>query len=237
MTQDEQDLTTSLGVTPEEAKQISQIATQYNVSNDTLLLNGTAVTALPNDNDAKGSTFGLLQARAQKQTTNTVKLKWNKVAGADGYLIYGNQCGKGKRYKKLKDVTKTSFTQKKLKKGTYYKYMVLAYKNVGNTKVTIAASKTIHAVTKGGKYGVAKKVTVNKSKVSLKVGNTFKLKAKEIKADKPIKNHRKIAYESSDNSIVTVSKNGKITAVNAGNCYVYVYAQNGIYKKVKVTVK
>ena len=30
---------------------------------------------------------------------------------------------------------------------------------------------------------------------------------------------------------------GKITAKGAGTCYVYVYAHNGVSKKIKVTVK
>ena len=239
MTVEEQELVISLGVTPEIAKQISEISNLYNVSIDTLLLTDRAITGLPNDNDVKGSKYGLLQARAQKQTKNSVTLKWNKVKGADGYLIYGNKCGKKNSYKLIstQKASKTTYTQKKLKKGTYYKYLVVAYKNVGDTKVSIAASKTIHTVTNGGKYGVAKKVTVNKTKVTLKPKKTFQLKAKEVKADKKIKKHRSICYESSNTDIATVSKSGKITAKKKGCCYVYAYAQNGVYKKVKVTVK
>ena len=46
-----------------------------------------------------------------------------------------------------------------------------------------------------------------------------------------------IRYLSTDKKIATVSKKGKITAKGKGTCYVYAYAHNGIYKKVKVTVK
>lgn len=38
--------------------------------------------------------------------------------------------------------------------------MVAAYKIVDGKKVTITVSKTIHAATTGGKYGVYKKVKV-----------------------------------------------------------------------------
>jgi len=34
----------------------------------------------------------------------------------------------------------------------------------------------------------------------------------------------------------TVTKKGKITAKAKGSCYVYVYAQNGALRKIKVTV-
>ena len=46
-----------------------------------------------------------------------------------------------------------------------------------------------------------------------------------------------ISYESSNTSIATVNNEGKIVAVGKGTCYVYAYAQNGVYKKIKITVK
>ena len=189
--------------------------------------------------DVKGAVFNTLRARATKLTNKTITLKWNKVSKADGYKIYGNQCGKKNHYKLLSDVekNKTSYTQKKLKKGTYYKYVVAAYKVVDSKKVTIAVSKTIHATTTGGKYGVAKSVKVNKTKVTLKKGKKFTIKAKEIKQNKTIKRHRVIAYESSNTKVATVSKKGIVRAKSKGTCYIYVYAQNGAYKRVKVMVK
>ena len=44
-------------------------------------------------------------------------------------------------------------------------------------------------------------------------------------------------YASSNTKVAKVDKNGKITAVGKGTCYIYVYAANGLAKKVKVTVK
>lgn len=198
-----------------------------------------ASIAKQSSEDVKGAAFRSLRARATKLTNKTITLKWNKVSKADGYKIYGNKCGKKNHYKLIKDVgkSKTSYTQKKLKKGTYYKYVVIAYKIVDGKKVTIAVSKTIHATTTGGKYGVAKSVKVNKSKVTLKKGKKFTIKAAEVKQNKTIKRHRKIAYESSNTKVVTVSKKGVVKAKKKGSCYIYVYAQNGVYKRIKVTVK
>ncbi|MCR5685520.1 MAG: hypothetical protein K6G81_08915 [Lachnospiraceae bacterium] len=42
---------------------------------------------------------------------------------------------------------------------------------------------------------------------------------------------------SSNKKVTTVSKDGTITAVGKGTCYIYVYTKNGYAKKVKVTVK
>ena len=47
----------------------------------------------------------------------------------------------------------------------------------------------------------------------------------------------KLRYLSSDTTIATVSKTGKIQAQAAGSCKVYVYSVNGVYKTVNVTVK
>ena len=52
-----------------------------------------------------------------------------------------------------------------------------------------------------------------------------------------IKQHRKIKFESSDKAIATVNAKGKITGKKKGKATVYAYAQNGIYKAIKVTVK
>ena len=78
---------------------------------------------------------------------------------------------------------------------------------------------------------------VNKTNVSLKVGKKFTLKVTEKKKDKKIERHRKAAFESSNTKIATVSSKGVIKAKKKGSCYIYAYAQNGVYKKIKVTVK
>ena len=55
--------------------------------------------------------------------------------------------------------------------------------------------------------------------------------------DKTIKRHRGIVFESSDPKIASVGKKGVVKGLKKGTCYIYVYAQNGVYKKIKVTVK
>ena len=46
-----------------------------------------------------------------------------------------------------------------------------------------------------------------------------------------------LRYASTDKSIATVTKSGKVKAKTKGTCYVYVYAKNGYAKRVKITVK
>ena len=126
-----------------------------------------------------------------------------------------------------------SYTQKKLKKGTYSKYFVSAYDKNGRI---LTSSKTIHVATAGGKVWNPKYVKLNKKKRTLKKGKTFKLKATVKKGRLKVRTHRKVAYESSNPKVATVSKKGKVKAIGKGTCYIYAYAQNGVFAKCKVVV-
>ena len=187
-----------------------------------------------NDKDLAGSTFGKLCVKVKKSKKKAISLTWKNIQVAKTYVIYGAKCGTS--YKKIATVHSKTFTDKKLRKGTYYKYMVVALNEKGEV---VAISKLIHVATKGGKVGNCKKLKVNKSKVNLKQGKKFKLKVKQIAESKKVKlkKHRKIAFESDNQDVAVVSKKGIITAKKKGTCSVYVYAQNGVYKQVKVTVK
>lgn len=198
----------------------------------------------------KTTGFRRLRARSVKQTKTSVTLQWNIIKDADGYFIYGNRCNTGTKsykYRKLATITGgdiSTWTQKDLKKGTYYKYVVKAYRLVNGKKVVTDTSISVHAVTGGGKYGNAKAVSVtqignkrNFSKITLKMGKTAQIKAKEVKKDKKIERHRKLCYESSNTKVATVTPDGLIRATGKGTCTIWVYAQNGIYKALKITVK
>ncbi len=187
-----------------------------------------------NDKDFKGSVFGKLRARVRRTTKKSNKITWRKVRKATSYRVYGAKCGT--KVKKLTQTNALSFTHKKLKKGTYYKYLVMAVDSSGNV---LSVSKMIHSATRGGKAGNAKKLKVNSSRVLLKKGHRFRLKAKavtEIRKTK-IKRHRPIYFESSDSRVVRVTKKGMLQAVKKGKCKIYVYAQNGVYRVVKVVVE
>ena len=190
------------------------------------------VKALPENGEIKNASFFPLQARMQKAAKSSITIAWKQLPGAGGYTIYGNKCGQ--RYKKIAEVRNNSWTHKKLKKGTYYKYLIVAHDASGKV---LASSKTVHAATSGGKKGNPKTVKINKKSVSLNVGKTFTLKATVKNGTKKVNTHRTVAYESSNPQVAAVNEKGKIKAVSAGTCYVYAYAQNGVSAKIKVTIR
>lgn len=244
------------GETGEEPGTYTIIASQkdganpnYQISFETGMLTITVKT--PEKPTVTGTTgFGKLKLRSTKQSKSSITLNWTKTAGAQGYIIYGNYCshnGKIYKYRKLATVTDgntTGWTHKNLKKGTYYKYIVKAYKVVNGKKVITDTSASIHVITAGGKYGIAKAVSVTKigskkntSKITLKRRKTAQIVAKEVKKDKTIRHHRKLCYESSNTKIATVTSDGVMKAVGKGTCNIWVYAQNGVYQTLTITVK
>jgi hypothetical protein len=236
-------ITDGLGVSPDTAVKIQVAAKELDVSMDTILMTEQTIQSQKSDGDIKGAYFSRIQARASQITEKNIKLTWNRVKGADGYEVYGNRCNTKKwiyEYKlkrTIKNGNKKSYIDRSCRKGTYYKYIVRAYKIIDGKKVTIAASKTIHAITNGGKNGNAKSVKVNKNKIILKAGKIWRIKAKEIKQSKPLRHHREVSFESSRSQAVSVSKKGVIKAKKKGKCTIFAYAQSGVYKKVQVTVK
>ena len=188
--------------------------------------------------DVAGSTQRFLFLKTAAVKKNSIKIKWNKVSGADGYMIYGSKCGsKMKFIKDIKKPNATSCTFKKLKKNTYYKYMVVAYKNTDSEPMVITTSKSVHAATSGGKKGNPNAIKKVKKKYTIKKGKTLKLKPAFTSKKKVSLHIAKFRYESLDESVATVSKKGKIKAVGKGETTILVYTQNGICKKVKLVVK
>ena len=198
-----------------------------------------AIMTASSDEGPAGSTFAPLMLKSSKQSKKSVTVTWKKPAGAVSYAVYGNKCGKANKMSRLGTTTSAKFTLKKLnnkslKKGTYYKLMVIALDANQNV---VSASKVVHAATSGGKAGNPKKLTTKAkgSKVTIKKGKTYKLAAKQT--GKSVKKHRVIKYESSNPAIATVSKKGVIKGRSKGSCKIYVYAQNGLAKVIKVKIK
>lgn len=77
------------------------------------------------------------------KTTKNIKVKWSKVKGAKGYIVYRRTYSKGK-WTSLKAFCRTSslaYTDKTAKKGVKYQYVIIAYN--GSYKSAVKYSSTV----------------------------------------------------------------------------------------------
>ena len=194
-------------------------------------------------------TYNATLAKMTAKGKRSLTLSWNKVNGADGYDVLFSRCNHGGKSIKPKVAATVkagdalSWTKRGLKPKTAYKARVKAYVIAGGRKVYVKSSPLAHAYTSGGTTTRtnAKDVSTNKTTISLAKGKAFKLKARVTKLDErkklmPRHHAAKLRYLSTDASVASVNGKGKIKGIAKGACSIYVYAHNGVYKKVKVKV-
>lgn len=170
-----------------------------------------------------------------------ITISWRSYEDADGYDCYWSYCDGKRSYKKLATVkaAKDRVTSRRLDNNRPYKYFVAAYKLIDGKKVYIAKSNSLHVALKDAKATNAKKVTVNQTNVRLKAGDTFVVRSRtrlENTNKKELLHVAAYRYYTSDQSVASVSKTGKIKALKSGTCVIYVVANNGVYGTVEVTV-
>lgn len=181
----------------------------------------------------------LLQMKATAGKTNNL-LSWNKIPRADGYRIYGGECGAAMKLIKTVSADTQSWNHSGLKAGKAYRYCVKAYRIVNGTETVTKTSNTVHSITASSKFTNAKSVTVSETSVALQVGESKNLGAKAVAADanRTLLTHTaELVYKSSSSKVATVSKDGVVTAVGKGTCRIYVTAGSGASATVTVTVK
>ena len=170
-----------------------------------------------------------------------ITISWRSYKDADGYDCYWSYCDGKRSYKKLATVkaAKDRVTSRRLDNNRRYKYFVAAYKLIDGKKVYIAKSNSLHVALKDAKATNAKKVTVNQTNIRLKAGDTFVVRSRtrlENTNKKELLHAAAYRYYTSDQSVASVSKTGKIKALKSGTCVIYVVANNGVYGTIKVTV-
>ena len=184
----------------------------------------------------EGFRYLQLSVKADKSSQT---ISYKRFGGIDGYIIYGGECGQDMA--KLVEVPAniTSYTFKNLKQRTFYKYQVKAYRIIDGEQVVIMTSKVVHSIVGGKTYADPTRATLDVTSLKLTVsedktmtGQIVLPKGKKLKAHTAV-----IRYESSNKDIAIVNSKGKVIAKAEGTCYVYAYAQNGVYTRIKVIVK
>ena len=208
----------------------------------------------------------LQQTAIVGRTESSLGIRWNSIPDADGYFVYFRKCHTYplKKVAEITDLNNLSFVMNGLKKGTYYKFQLRAYKKVGKKKKIIRKSLISHGVTKGSpKFTMAKGIKILKvtggtytspSGNEAVSGNTLLLKKKEkarIYAEeipeeegKEIEKHRgrgkknpNIQFQSNNPKVASVTKTGKIKAKSPGKCTIFAASQSGMLTAISVTVE
>lgn len=193
---------------------------------------------------ARPAASGTLVATMVASGDTGLNLTWTKVDGVDGYDVFFKDCdGKGSFpvVASLQSTDAASYAFTGLKKNVSYKAYVRAWMTSGGSKqYVLASSPEVHAFTANGTKKITNpgKLTVKKTAMTVKLGKAATIKAtvKGIKKGK-LKNHvAKLRYFSTNTAVATVSKSGKVKAMGAGSCTIYVLTTNGIFRTVTVTV-
>lgn len=201
------------------------------------------IYGLPGLDTDEQKDYHTLQLRMTRSDQNEIRLTWNYMSDATGYELYGARCNTGsKRYKvalitDLEDPVMTSWMCLGLKADTYYKFVIRAYQKKNGVKTYIARSVCTHVPTAGEKYGTIQAVSVADAKVQMAAGGSHTIKATVGTDGRKLLRHIGMRYESANPDVVTVDENGKLHAVTKGRAKVYVYAPNGLYATVAVTVR
>ena len=180
-------------------------------------------------------------------SAKAVTIYWGKVKKADKIVVYAAYCGKAKGYKKIAtlkgDATKYDITKlngKPLNQKKNVKAYVVAYRKVNGKYKKITKSLKLHVAGYKSKRTNTKEIKLKKSKFTLNKGKTAKIKGSIVLEDskkKPVNHVKKLRFKSSNKKVAKVTKSGKIIAKGKGTCTIYVFANNGMAKKVKVVVK
>lgn len=205
----------------------------------------TVTTTLESDLTIGGEFTSHPMVAKVKAGKTTATVSWNKVYGADRYLVYYTTCSNAPFKKAPKKVaaSKTSYKVKGLKKNGKYKFKVVAQKKVGGTYTSIGTSPIAHvAQTKNSKYTNPKSLTLNATTFDMSVGDTdtITVKIKKVKSKKKLfgPGHDPAKrFKTTNKNVATVDANGVITANKAGKCTIYVSAVNGLWKAITVNVK
>lgn len=154
-------------------------------------------------------------------TYNSVKISWGKVNGAEKYRVYVKN---GKSWTRLADITSTTFNDKNVSAKKTYTYTVRCINSSANKFTSGYDSKGVTVTTP-----VKPSIKLNRTSLTLTKGKTYTLKTTVTGTNKTV------TWSSSNSSVASVDKNGKVTAKTKGTATITAKV-DGVSASCKVTV-
>ena len=170
-------------------------------------------------------------------------LMWDAVTGAEIYKIYGASLGK--KYKLLGTTENTVMRyEHKVKGEKTCKYYVEAYQtDEDGNEILLDRSMKCYVA------GAANSLKTDTANVEIKGDEVFSAKKGEViklsvirtlneenETDIATGKIKALRYVSTDKSVARVSKNGTVTAIGEGKCFIYAVSENGIRDRVEIKV-
>ena len=154
-------------------------------------------------------------------TYNSVKISWGNVNGAEKYRVYYKG---SKGWTRMVDTTSTSYIDNKVSSGKTYIYTVRCINSSANKFTSGYDSKGVTVTTP-----VKPSVKLDKTSLTLTKGKTYTLKTTVTGTNKTV------SWSSSNASVASVDKNGKVTAKTKGTATITAKV-DGVSASCKVTV-
>ena len=154
-------------------------------------------------------------------TYNSVKISWGKVNGAEKYRVYYKS---RKGWTRMVDTTSTSYIDKDVSSGKTYTYTVRCINSSANRFTSGYDAKGVTVTTP-----VKTSVKLDRTSLTLTKGKTYTLKTTVTGTNKAV------SWSSSNSSVASVDKNGKVTAKTKGTATITAKV-DGVSASCKVTV-
>lgn len=184
----------------------------------------SSATKFTSGYDSKGKFVKYISApkiTKAESVNGGVKISWNKSNGAEKYRVYYKG---SKGWTRLADTTSTSYTDSKVSSGKTYIYTVRCINSSANKFTSGYDAKGVTVTTP-----VKPSVKLDKTSLTLTKGKTYTLKTAVTGTNKAV------SWSSSNSSVASVDKNGKVTAKTKGTATITAKV-DGVSASCKVTV-
>ena len=184
----------------------------------------SSATKFTSGYDSKGKSVKYISApkiTKAESVDGGVKISWDKVNGAEKYRVYYKS---RKGWTRMVDTTSTSYIDKDVSSGKTYTYTVRCINSSANKFTSGYDSKGVTVTTP-----VKPSVKLDKTNLTLTKGKTYTLKTTVTGTNKAV------SWSSSNSSVASVDKNGKVTAKTKGTATITAKV-DGASASCKVTV-